>query len=178
MLSEGLIVVAVEDVATAEAVAVGAARCAMEQSATRVILLHVLDSHGVVNGLASLAGAPVAIVETAEEGASVLARAEAILGAEYRARHRPVPSLIRELGEDGPGPTIAQVARDAGATAIVVGARRPHAFGRLTHPDVLEYLRHHTRLPVHVVSLQTGVPPNAEVRAIDHRTTTLRRKGA
>jgi nucleotide-binding universal stress UspA family protein len=53
-----------------------------------------------------------------------------------------------------PAACIAQVAKDAGVAAIVVGARRPHAFGRLVHPDVRMSLRKCTNVPIYVVPLQ------------------------
>jgi nucleotide-binding universal stress UspA family protein len=99
-------------------------------------------------------GLPEPLVESSTEGSSILRFAEEAIAAEYRAVNRPVPVVVRELGEGRAGPTIAQVAADAAATAIVVGARRPHAFGRFTHPDVVEYLQRHTAVPVHVVPLQ------------------------
>jgi nucleotide-binding universal stress UspA family protein len=154
MSSERSIIVALEDMATAGVVGAAAAHIAVDESANRVILLHVLDAHTMASGFAGLAGAPVPIVETSEECRSVLALGEAAMSAEYEAMKQPVPSFVSRLVEGSPAACIAGVATDAGASAIVVGARRPHALGRLTHPNVVESLRRLTSLPVHVVPLQ------------------------
>lgn len=154
MSHDRVIVVAVEDLGTAGVVAVAAAHFAMECAADRLVLLHVLDEHAIANVFRGFAGVPEPVVEMAEEGTAVLTLAEAAIDAEYGAVEQPKPVVARELGEGRPGPVIAGVAAEVGAEAIVVGTRRPHAFGRLTHPDVVEYLRKHTAVPVHVVALQ------------------------
>jgi nucleotide-binding universal stress UspA family protein len=160
MSSDLVIVVAVEDMATVGVVAAGAAQFAMEQGASRLILLHVLDDHALANGFSGLMGTPVPVVETREEASEILGYAEEIIAAEYGATERPLPVILRELGEGRAGPVIALAAADAQASAIVLGARRPHALGRLTHPDVVAYLRKHTATPVHVVSLQAETSPS------------------
>jgi nucleotide-binding universal stress UspA family protein len=40
-----------------------------------------------------------------------------------------MPVITRSVRAGAPAAVIAQVAEDAGAAAIVVGAHRPHAFG-------------------------------------------------
>lgn len=161
MPSERVIVVAVEDIATAGVVAVGAAHLAMEQGADRLILVHVLDDHVVTNGLAGLVGGAPPLVETAAEGRSILRLAKQTVEAECRAANHSLPACDEELGEGRPGPTIARVATDNQAAAIVIGARRPHALGRLAHPEVVEHLRRHTAIPVHVVALQAETSPSS-----------------
>lgn len=155
-----VIVVAVEDSATGSVVAAAAARLAMERDAVAVVLLHVLENHAVISGMNTVAGVMTPVVETTEEGERVLALADAALRAEYAALDKPVPALTHELAAGEAGAAIAQVARDAGGTLLVVGARRPHAFGRLTHPDVRASLTRQTPAPVHVVPLQAD--PHAQ----------------
>lgn len=157
MSAEYVILVALEDMATTGVVAAGAAHVALEKDASRIILLHILDHHVVANGLAGIVGARTPVVETEEEGMAILRFGEATIKAEYGAVDRPVPEMVRMLGDGRAGPTIAMAAGDVGATALVVGARRPHALGRLTHPDVADYLRLHANLPVHVVALQAEI---------------------
>ncbi len=84
----------------------------------------------------------------------MLALAEAAIKAEYVALERPVPAIARKVSAGAPVAIIAQVAKDVGATAIVLGARRPHAFGRMVHPDVRVSLQKCTNVPIHVVPLQ------------------------
>ncbi len=158
MSDECTVLVALEDLATSGVVAAGAAQFAMEQDATRIILLHVLGNHFVANGLAGIVGAVAPSAEDPDEGSSILAGAEMTLQAEYSAVQKTPPQVVRQLVRGGPGSTIAQAAANLGATAIVVGARRPHALGRLTHADVVAYLREHTQLPIHVVALQAETP--------------------
>jgi nucleotide-binding universal stress UspA family protein len=88
----------------------------------------------------------------------MLALAEAALQAEYAALDRPAPAITRKVGAGAPAAIIAQVAEEVEAAAIVLGARRPHAFGRLVHPDVRASLATCTKVPVHVVPLQADPP--------------------
>ena len=88
----------------------------------------------------------------------MLALAEAAVQAEYGALGRTAPSITRRVSAGAPAAVIAQVAEDVGAAVIVVGARRPHAFGRLVHPDVRATLANCTTVPVQVVPLQAGTP--------------------
>jgi nucleotide-binding universal stress UspA family protein len=154
MESEKTIVVAAEDEATASVVGAAAAHIAMEQNATAVILLHVMENHVVAQGLMSMA-LPVPMAESEAEAQEVLAEAEGALRAEYEALGQPVPSISRRVvGGTATGSVIARVAEDARAVRIVVGGRRPHAFGRFAHADVRAWLRQHTAIPVHVAPLQ------------------------
>jgi len=154
MADEGVIVVALEDLATAGIVATGAAQFAMEKKLRRVVLLHVLDPALVSNGLAGLISGAAPIVETVEDGEKILMVAEQTVKAEFEAVQRPLPAMSHELVEGRPGQAISQAAEKASASAIVLGARRPHALGRLAHPDVVDFLRGHCKIPVHVVALQ------------------------
>jgi nucleotide-binding universal stress UspA family protein len=93
--------------------------------------------------------------ETEAEAEEVLAEAEAALCAEYEALGQPVPSVTRRaVGGTATGNVIARVAEDAHAARIVVGGRRPHAFGRFAHADVRAWLSRHTEIPVYVAPLQ------------------------
>lgn len=153
-VSERTIVVAAEDASTAGVVGAAAAHVAMEADATAIILLHVVENHVVAQGLMTMA-LPVPMQETKDEAQTVLAEAEAALRAEYVALDRPMPSITRRLlGGTATATVIAEVANEAGAVTIVVGGRRPHAFGRLAHADVRASMRHHTKIPVHVAPLQ------------------------
>jgi nucleotide-binding universal stress UspA family protein len=154
MSSKRTIVVATEDTATAGVVGAAAAHVAMEEDATAIILLHVVENHVVAHGLMNIA-LPAPMEETKDEARSVLAGAEAALRAEYAALDRPVPSITqRLLGGTATGTVIAEVADDAEAMKIVVGGRRPHALGRFAHADVHAWLGRHTKIPVHVAPLQ------------------------
>ncbi|MBV9279333.1 MAG: universal stress protein [Chloroflexi bacterium] len=151
------ILVGLEDSATAGVVATGASHIAMGQDAPAVILLHAIDTYLVAGGLLSMAGAMVPMVETGEDREAMLALAEAAIQAEYGALDRAVPLITRTVRASAPAAVIARVAKELGAAAIVVGARRPHAFGRLVHPDVRTLLAKCAKVPVHVVSLQADV---------------------
>lgn len=155
MSDERVIVVALEDIATAGVVGAAAARIAMEQNATRVVLLHVLDSHTFATGLFGMTGAAAPVLESEEEANAVLSLAEAAFRAEYSALERPMPAIVREMPGGNPGAVIPEVARGEGAAGIVVGARRPHAFGRLAHPDVRSTLSSQVDVPVYVAPLQS-----------------------
>lgn len=152
------ILAGLEDIATAAIVATAAAHIAMERDATAVILLHVIDTHTVAGGLLGMSGVTVPLTDTEEDRERMLALGEAALRAEYAALDRPAPSIARTMGAGTPAAVIAQVAEDVGATAIVVGARRPHAFGRLVHPDVRASLARCSGVLVHVVPLQADAP--------------------
>jgi nucleotide-binding universal stress UspA family protein len=148
------ILVGLEDSATAGVVATAAAHRAMEQDAAAVILLHVIDVHMAAGGLLGISGVTVPVAETEEDQEAMLALAEAAIRAEYVALDRPVPAITRKVSAGAPPAVIAQVAAEVEAAAIVLGARRPHAFGRLVHPDVRASLAKCTKVPVHIVSLQ------------------------
>jgi nucleotide-binding universal stress UspA family protein len=156
MSDERVIVVAVEDIGTAGVVGAAAARIAIDQNATRVVLVHVLDSHTFATGLFGMTGAAAPVLESEEEANAVLSLAEAAFRAEYEALEHPVPAIVRELPGGNPGAVIPEVARREGAAGIVVGARRPHAFGRLAHPDVRSALGSQVDVPVYVAPLQSS----------------------
>lgn len=158
MVDEHTVLVAVEDSATAGVVAAEAAHLVMDQGGDRVIFLHVLDEHFVANGLFGLVGSPLPDYESKEEIDSILALAEAAFRAEFTATEKQAPETLSLSADGRPWQTIAAVAAQRDASVIVVGARRPHAFGRLTHPDVVDNLRHQTAVPIHIVSLQTDPP--------------------
>lgn len=154
MASERTILVAAEDAATAGVVGAAAAHVAIEDDATVIVLLHVVESHLLAHGLMTMA-LPVPIAETKEEARAVLVEAENALRAEYTALDHPIPSIThRLLGGTATGTVICEVAHEVGAIKIVVGGRRPHAFGRFAHADVRAALRHHTTIPIHVAPLQ------------------------
>ncbi|HEX6508519.1 MAG TPA: universal stress protein [Chloroflexota bacterium] len=174
MAPEGTVVVAVEDAATAGSVAAGAVRVAIEHGATQLILVHVLDEHPLANalyqggGLSVPAPAPP-IDETPGEVEQIFTAAEAAIRAACRTQEAPLPAITRWVGEGRPtGAIIARVAADTSAVAIVVGARRPHALGRLVHPDACAALRHHTHTPIRVVSLRGEPHTPAESKTDEH----------
>lgn len=155
------ILVAVEDRATAGIVAVEAARVAKQRGAETVVLLHVLDPHSVVSALFCLSGAYGQAAETEEEGEAILALAEVTLRAELEAAGVSPPEIrhaVVETIEGGTGAAIARAVEAEDAGLVILGARRPHALGRLTHPDVRAYLSGHTARTVHVASLQETPP--------------------
>lgn len=158
MSTQRVIAVAVEDASTASVVAAAAAHIAIEQEASAVILLHVLDSHTFATGLFGMTGAAAPILESLDEGNQILDIAEGSFRAELSALQRAVPSISRRLVSGNPSSVIPEVAAEAGADAIVVGARRPHAFGRIAHPDVRSALAAHATVPVHVAPLQSDAP--------------------
>lgn len=152
------LLVCLEDGATAGVVATAAAHIAIERDATAVILLHVIDTYMVAGGLLNMSGVTVPMIDTEEDEEVMLALAEAAIQAECKALSRPAPAITRKVSVGAPAAVIAQVAAEVGAAAIVVGARRPHAFGRLVHPNVHASLAKCTKLPVHVVPLQADTP--------------------
>lgn len=152
MAAERTIVVGVEDAVTAGLVGTAAAHVAIDRQATAVILLHVVDLYAGAGALLSMSGVVPVVAEAADN--TTLAPAEAALRAEYVALNRPLPAITRTVSAGAPGAVIAQIAEQAGAAVIVLGARRPHAFGRLVHPDVRSSVTHCTRIPVRVAALQ------------------------
>lgn len=150
------ILVALEDSATAGVVATAAVPIAIERDASEVVLLHVTDTYTLTGGLLNLSAVTVPVAETADERRALFALAEAAIRAEYAALEKPVPAISERMSAGTPAGAIAQVAKEIGAAAIVLGARRPHAFGRLVHPDVRSTLAGCTTIPVQVVPLQAG----------------------
>jgi nucleotide-binding universal stress UspA family protein len=153
MANERCLVVAVEDFSTATTVAAAAAHLAVEQGVTTVLLVHVLNQHPLIHGLLNLGGPASQATEAPTDGELVLNLAERALRAELATLGRAAPSISHYLTAGEPATIIAGAARDCGADAILVGARRPHAFG-LLHPDVRSTLAAHAPCPVHVAMLQ------------------------
>jgi nucleotide-binding universal stress UspA family protein len=102
----------------------------------------------VAGGVLGLSGSTVPVIDTDDDQEALLALAEAAIRAEYGALERPVPAITRIVRAGAPAAILAQVAEESGAAAIVVGARRPHAFGRLVHPDVRASLAACTTVPI------------------------------
>lgn len=157
MTSERCLVVAVEDVTTATTVAAAAAHLIAEQDAASVLLLHVLDQHPWIHGMLNMGGPSSQATEAPAEGELALTLAEQALRAELAVLGRPAPAISHQLATGEPAAMIVSAARDCDAAAIVVGARRPHAFG-LLHPDVRSALAAHAPCPVRVAALQE--PPS------------------
>ncbi|MDB5059440.1 MAG: hypothetical protein JWO59_2912 [Chloroflexi bacterium] len=154
MAEEETLVVAVEDTLTATIVAVEAAHVAVAAGTRTLILLHVLDQRTLSGAAVAMSGYYIPIAETPEEGETLLKLAEEIIRTECKALGKPVPAIEHLTVEGSPGTSIEQVMKASGAQGIVLGARRPHAFGRLTHPNVREYLTGHTNVRIHVASLE------------------------
>ena len=162
MAGETTIMVALEDLATVGAVAGEAVRLAVRENATRLVLVHVLDAHTVVNSILAMAAAPSEpIVESQAEGERMLSLAAQVIQAEFVALGRPAPTIEEVLGRGGVAEALGQIADAHGAAWLVVGARRPHLFGRLTHPDVRAQLAGQSGVRLHVASLQEVPPPVA-----------------
>lgn len=163
MSAQRPLIVAVEDMVTASIVGAQAAHIALEQQATEIILFHALDRHQVfnnvsamLNGMSRMANYVAPIVETSADGEGVLALAERALCAEYTAMGQEPPSIRHEIAEGAIVPALEQLSASLEAVGIVLGARRPHAFGRLTHPDVRARLSRHCACPVFVAALQAA----------------------
>lgn len=161
MSQERTIVVGVEDLATAGIVAVEAAHVAMHQNADAVVLVHVLDEHPLLTAVYGSVGYAAAVKESPEDGERILALAEAALRAEFEALKRSTPAIRHEISQGKPSAVIKGIAGEVGAVAVVLGARRPHAFGRLTHPNVREEIADRAACPIHIASLQAApdAPP-------------------
>lgn len=153
MAHERCLLVAVEDLSTATTVAAAAAHVVVEQDTTEVHLLHVLNQHPLIHGLLNLGGPASQATEAPEDGELVLTLAERALRAELATMDRAAPAIAHDLAAGEPATVIAETARKCGAAAILVGARRPHAFG-LLHPDIRATLAAHAPCPVHVAMLQ------------------------
>ena len=153
MAEERCLVVAVEDVSTATTIGAAAAHLVVEQEVAAVLLLHVLNQHPLIQGLLNLGGPSSQATEAPAEGELVLTLAERALRAELAVLDRSAPAISDHLATGEPAAAIVGAARDCGAAAILLGARRPHAFG-LLHPDVRATLAAHAKCPVHVADLQ------------------------
>jgi nucleotide-binding universal stress UspA family protein len=152
MADERRILVAVEDMMTATTVAATAARAAAEEDgATEIILLHVLSAHPTLRSLLHLPDEEPAA--TPGEGESVLELAERAVRAQCAALGVPAPSIAFELIHGEPATEIARVASEQQVALLVLGARRPGAFG-LNHPDVRGGLGSRVKCPVRIAALQ------------------------
>jgi nucleotide-binding universal stress UspA family protein len=152
MANERRILVAVEDMMTATTVAATAARAAAEEDgATEIILLHVLSAHPTLRSLLHLPDEEPAA--TPGEGESVLELAERAVRAQCAALGVPAPSIAFELINGEPATEIARVASEQQVALLVLGARRPGAFG-LNHPDVRGGLGSRVKCPVRIAALQ------------------------
>ncbi len=159
MSGDKVVLVAIEDLATAGAVASEAVRRAIQQQATALLLVHVLDEHTVLNGLLGMTGSySEPIRESSSECERMLRVAEQVIRAEFAAIGKPAPEIEYVMTQGHVGEAIGEVAARHGAGCIVVGARRPHLFGRLTHPDVKAHLATHAPCQVHVAPLQEPTP--------------------
>jgi nucleotide-binding universal stress UspA family protein len=154
MVEERTLVVAVEDSLTATIVAVEAAHVAIADGASKLVLLHVLDQRSLSGAAVAMSGYYIPIAETPEEGETLLSLAEHVIRTECEAMGKPVPAIEHVTVQGSPGASIEQVVKEYGAQGLVLGARRPHAFGRLTHPNVRQYLTGHTDVRIHVASLE------------------------
>jgi nucleotide-binding universal stress UspA family protein len=160
-MSSRLLIVGIEDHGTAGVVAAHAARVAVEQAATTILLIHVLDDHSLISGIYALALPTTSLAESAEEGAHVLVHAEAAIRAEFGALKQPLPEIVCRVVDGPPGSALAECTSQPDVIGIVLGARRPHAFGRLTHPDVRSHVRHNASVPVFVAPLQAPADEDA-----------------
>lgn len=165
MPDEHVVMVAIEDLATAGAVAAEAVRAARAQQATHLLLVHVLDEHPVVSGMLGLSGSYAGpITESESDGEAILAAADAVIRAEFAALGSPMPAITHMLAQGHAGSVLAQLAGEHRAELLVVGARRPHLFGRLTHPDVRAHIHGRAPCPVRVASLQETAPTSREAK--------------
>lgn len=161
-MSSRRLVVGIEDLGTAGVVAAHAAHVAVEQNADSILLLHVLDDHCVLTGMYALALPATSLAETPEEGGYVLAVAEAALRAEFGAMKQTLPEVECRAVGGPPGSALADCTAQPDVIGVVLGARRPHAFGRLTHPDVRSHIQHHGSVPVFVAPLQAPAEEQEE----------------
>lgn len=156
MSAERTLIVAVEDTSTAGIVAVEAAHVAMEADVGNLVLLHVLDAHPLMGAVAAACGYCIPTAETADEAERVFAMAEYALCAECAAMGRSAPTIERAVAEGDVGAAIEEAAKAHAAVGVVLGARRPHAFGRLVHPDVRAHLESRAPCRLHVAALQAA----------------------
>ncbi len=161
-MSSRLLIVGIEDLGTAGVVAAYAAHVAVEQLADKILLLHVLDDHSVLSSMYAFALPATSLAETPEEGGHVLVFAESALRAEFAAMKQPLPEIDCKVSEGPPGVALAGCTTLPDVVGIVLGARRPHAFGRLTHPDVRGHVHHHGSAQVFVAPLQAPAEEQEE----------------
>ena len=150
MADERRILAAIEDMMTATTVAAVAAHAASEEGASEIILLHVLSQQPTLRSLLHMPERPGALPG---EGEAVLELAERAICAEYAALGKPAPSISFELASGEPGIEIARVATEKQVALLVLGARRPGAFG-LNHPDVRGGLSSRVKCAIRIAPLQ------------------------
>jgi nucleotide-binding universal stress UspA family protein len=148
------IVVAIEDLSITGAVCAEAVRQVASYGSTAVYLVHVLDEHPVLRGMLGTAGTWQPVEETHEQCGDLLSTAREVILAEFEALGKPAPRLTCIIEHGRAGEALARVVAEHQAEAIVIGARRPHLFGRLTHADVGAHLAKHVGCTVHVAPLQ------------------------
>ena len=150
MADERRILAAIEDMMTATTVAAVAARAASEEGAAEIILLHVLSQQPTLRNLLHMTEHSTA---SPGEGEAVLELAERAICAEYAAIGKPAPSISFELVSGEPGVEIARVVTEKQVALLVLGARRPGAFG-LNHPDVRGGLGSRVKCAIRIAPLQ------------------------
>lgn len=150
------LVVAIEDLATAGVVAVEATQVAREMNANHILLVHALNEHTVISAIFGAANYAAPIAETTDDGLQLLRLAESEIQAEYAAVGVQVPLIELQVGDGAPSKVIEQAARTDGVIGVVIGARRPHALGRLTHADVRSYVAPRLSVPVRIAALQAS----------------------
>jgi nucleotide-binding universal stress UspA family protein len=154
------LVVAIEDLSTVGAVAGAAARLALQQRTPTLVLVHVIEEHAVLNGILTTSFSPVdPILEPVSEAQECLDLAEQIIAAEFQAQGQSAPVVRKELGRGSPSRVLALACEAYQATGVVLGARRPHLFGRMTHPDVRRQFAALSSCLVHLAPLQEGTQP-------------------
>lgn len=149
---ERSIVVALEDRITAPAVARKAALVAIAEQARRLVLLHVRDDNPA-GALHAVSGYWAPVAEAVDTASDILDAAEETLRVVYATRGRPVPPISREVAVGPVAPAIERIVSAHQAAGVVLGARRPHRFGTLFHPDVGAELAAHLNCPIHVAAL-------------------------
>ena len=150
MAEERRVLAAVEDMMTATTIAAAAARGGAEEGATEIILLHVLSQHPTIRSLLHM---PEHSSALPGDGEMVLELAERAVYAQYAAMGKPAPTIAFELVAGEPAAEIARVANEKDVVLLILGARRPGAFG-LQHPDVRGGLGSQVHCPVRVAPLQ------------------------
>ncbi len=156
------LVVAIEDLATAGVVAVEAARVARDMNVNHITLVHVLNEHTLISALFGAANYAAPIAETEDEGAQLLKVAESDIRAEYRAVDTAAPTFESLVSDGFPARVIEEAAHSSGVVGVVLGARRPHALGRLTHADVRSHVSSRLSVPVRIAALQAAQTDDAK----------------
>jgi len=150
------LVVAIEDLATAGVVAVEAAHLARDMSVHHIVLVHALDAHTVISAIFGAANYAAPLAETQEEGIQLLEVAANDIRAEDAAVGAAVPTIELIVSDGVPAKVIEGAAQSSSVVGVVLGARRPHALGRLTHADVRSHVTSHLSVPVRIAALQAS----------------------